>query len=265
MADNSSAETISKFGVGVLVGGALYFLVRNLGFGGFGFGGSAGSRDEGTAGPRPGPSVPPVPGPPVPIPRDARPLLYVVAEPDGLHELSKLADPTSRARVEAIFRPVELGTAELSADDVYRRMSDVLRRGRDADTPPLSIDDVIARVKAGGRDDVRLISTGAIRQGTWDDVKDALMAVGIKHWLLWQEAPADRKPGQPAQPSRWDLYDMFTAVGNPDKNGHYLVEKRGTAFWNLSKNPTAPVVSGSAGNARGHYGAVTWLGASYHR
>lgn len=264
MADNSSAETISKFGVGVLAGGALYFLIRSLGFGGFGFGGSAG-RDEGAAGPRPGTPVPPVPGQPVPIPRDARPLLYVVAEPDGLHELSKLADPTSRARVQAIFRPIELGEAELSADEVYRRMSDVLRRGRAADTPPLSIDEVIARVKAGGRDDVRLLSTGAIRHGTWADVKDALMAVGIKHWLLWQESPADREPGQPAEPSRWDLYDMFTAVGNPDKNGHYLVEKRGTAWWNLTKNGTAPAVAGSVGNARGHYGTATRLGPRYSR
>lgn len=260
MADNSSAETVSKFGVGVLVGGALYYLIRNLGFGGFGGSSGNGSgRDDGATGPRPGPPVPA-------IPRDAQPLLYVVAEPDSLHELSKLSDPTSRARVEAIFRPIELGAAELSADEVYRRMSDVLRRGRDTGTPPLLIDDVIARIKSGGRDDVRLVSTGNIRQGTWADAKDALMAAGIKHWLLWQEAPADRKPGQPGQQSRWDLYDKVSAVGNPDKKGHYLVEDRGSAYWNLTKSATtAPAVSGSIGNARGQYGAVARPGARYHR
>lgn len=45
MADNSSAETVSKFGVGLGLGVALYFLIRNLSFGG-GRGQGEG-RDEG--------------------------------------------------------------------------------------------------------------------------------------------------------------------------------------------------------------------------
>ena len=144
-------------------------------------------------------------------------------------------------------------------------MSDVLRRERDKGTPPLSLDDVIARIKAGSRDDVRLISSGSIRRGTWNDVKDGLMAAGIKHWLLWQEFPADRRPGEPSKPSRWDLYDKVAAVGNPDKAGHYLVANRGTAYWNLarpagSKDP-APRVSG---NARGEYGSTSRVDRGYY-
>ena len=262
MAESSPAAAVGKFGLGLGVGFALYLLIRNLGFGG------GDGRGDGTAAT---PSGPPVPAPPPtprlpPIPRDDQPLLYVAVHPDGFKEASKLADPSSRARLDSIFRRIDLGTAELSADEVYRRMTDVLRRERDKGTPPLLLDDVIARIKAGGRDDVRLITPGSIRQGTWADVKDALMAAGIKHWLLWQEVPADHRPGEPPKPSRWDLYDKVDAVGNPDKTGHYLVENRGTAYWNLgrsagSKDP-APRVSG---NARGQYGAASRIGRGCYR
>ena len=260
MAENSSAEGVVKFGLGLGVGFGLYLLIRNLGFGGgLGFGGERGDagRGDGASAP-PQPSSPPMPEP---LPRDEQPLLYVAIHPADFKAGSKLSDPASRARLDAVFRPIDLGTAKLSVDEVYLRMSDALRRGRDQGTPPLSLDEVIARVQAGGRDDVRLITTGNIRSGTWDDVKDALMTVGIKHWLLWKEAPADRKPGEAPTPSRWDLYDKVAAVGNPDKTGHYLVENRGSAFWNLShpadvKDP-APRVSG---NVRGEYGRGHYRG-----
>jgi hypothetical protein len=252
VADDSPAAVVAKLGLGIGVGFALYHLIRNLRFGGgFGFGGER-ERGDGTTGPAPSPS-PPAPSTPVPsIPRDDQPLLFVAIHPDGFKGASKLPDPTSRARLDVVFRRIDLGTAELSPDEVYSRMTDVLRRERDKGTPPLVLDDVIARVKAGGRDDARLISPGSVRQGTWDDAKDALMAAGIKHWLLKQEFPADRKPGDPPKRSRWDLYDKVAAVGNPDKAGHYLVENRGTAYWNLKDS--APHVSGTAGNMRGQYG-----------
>ncbi len=264
MAENSSAETVSKFGVGLGVGFALYFLIRNFGFGGgFGFGGASG---DGTAAPGTAAPEPSAPLPPPPISRDVQPLLFVAVHPDGFKGTSKLLDPASRTRRDAIFRRIDLGTAELSPDEVYRRMSETLRRERDKGTPPISLDDLIGRVKAGGRDDVRLVTPGSIRQGTWDDVKDALMAAGIKHWLLWQELPADRRPGEPPKLPRWDLHDKVDAVGNPDKAGRYLVENRGTAYWNLERpaagsNP-APRVSG---NARGQYGAASRVGRSYNR
>lgn len=258
MAESSAAEGVVKFGLGLGVGYGLYLLIRNLSFGGgLGFGGERGDAGRGDGTTAPQPSSPPMPEP---VPRDEQPLLYVVIHPADFKAGSKLLDPTSRARLDAVFRQIDLGTAALSADEVYLRMSDTLRRGRDQGTPPLSLDDVIARIQAGGRDDVRLITTGNIRSGTWDDVKDALMAAGIKHWLLWQEAPADRRPGKSPEPSRWDLYDKVAAVGNPDETGHYLVENRGSAFWNLSHpadNGPAPRVSG---NTRGQYGRGHYRG-----
>ena len=257
--EDSTAEGILKLGLGIGVGFGLYLLIQNFGFGGFGFGGTRDTRGagrgdgQGAASPPPAPPSFPSSSPPVPppIPRDDQPLLYVVVHPDGFQEASKLPDPTSRARADAIFWPIDLGTAEVPADELYRRMSDVLRREQDQRTTPLSLDDVIARIQAGGRDDVRLLSPGSIRQGTWDAVKDALMAAGIKHWILWREAPADRQPDVPPKPSRWDLYDKVSAVGNPDQTGHYLFQKSGTAYWNLARADAAPRVSG---NARGEYG-----------
>lgn len=127
----------------------------------------------------------------------------------------------------------------------------------------MTLDEAIARIKAGGRDDVRLMTSGAMRSGTWDDAKDALMAAGIKHWLLWEEAPADRKPGAPAKPPRWELFDKHDSVGNPDKKGHYLVENRGTAYWNIKgDSDPAPRVSG---NGRGHYGVSRSAGRGCYR
>ena len=247
MAEESSAGGVVKFGLGLGAGFGLYFLIRNLRLGGgFGFGGS---RGDGTTAAPSGPSLPETST----LPRDEQPLLYVAAHPEGFQEASKLSDPTSRARRDAIFLPIDLGTAALSSDDVYRRMTDALRSSRDKATPALSLDDVVRRIKAGGRDDVRLITPGSIRQGTWDDVKDALLGAGIKHWLLWHEFPADRRAGEASKPSRWDLYDKVSAAGNPDKNGHYLVENRGSAYWNLGRSQDQiPHVSG---NARGQYGS----------
>lgn len=247
---------VVKLGVGMGIGFAIYMWFTGTG-GGFGFG-----RGEGTAGRGEGPAQPPqplpTPRPPAPapvLPKDELPLLLWVLSTEGPGGGSKLPDPTSRARQNAGFRILDLGTAALVAnqwepakDELHKRVSELLRSAKDM--PPMSLDDVIARVKAGGRDDVRLMTSGGIRSGIWDDAKDALMAAGIKHWLLWEEVPADRKPGAAAKPARWELFDKYAAVDNPDKTGHYHVENRGTAYWNL-KDPS-PRVSGTM-VGRGYY------------
>jgi len=243
MAENSSAGTVAKFGLGLGAGFALYLLIRNFGFGGgFGLGGgAAGAGSTRGEGPSPtplGPQAPP------PQPKDNQPLLVWVEPREGLTQRSKLPDPTARTRDDARFLLVDLGSAN-SLDALHARVAAQLRDG----TSPMLLDDVAARIKAGGRDDVRLMTSGAILQGTWDDAKDALMAAGIKHWLLWEERPADRMPGEPAKPPRWELFDTVDAADNPDKTGHYLVANRGTAYWNLGRASSATV----SGNGRGHY------------
>jgi hypothetical protein len=255
VARGSFAGNVGKgaLGVGVGVGFALFYFLR-LG-GGFGLGGSGGSgggggRGEG-AGQAPSPTFPP--GPPAPPPpKDALPLLFWVFEPADLKEMSKLPDPTSRTRVDARFLLMDLGTAEFTYDQLRARVREFLQGNYKA-RPALSLDEVIARVKAGGRDDVRLMTSGGIRAGTYDDAKDALMAAGIKHWELWHEWPSDRKPGQPPKPALWNLYDADRAAGLfPDKNGHYYFRNMGSGFWNLRKDASPPTVSG---DLRGYYGA----------
>lgn len=251
MADDSRGSGLGKLFFGGAVGFGLYMLVTGLGFGGFGRGTGRGAG-EGRADEAPPAPGPPLPAPPPPPPKDELPLLFWMFNPQGFTGLSKLADPTSRAHTDSRFLQIDLGTAELSPAALHARVSERLRRDPNYKAgPSMTIDDVIARVRAGGRDDVRLMTSGGTISGTYEDVKDALMAAGIKHWQLWEEVPADKKPGAPAKPARWDLYDKGRAADlNPDKQGHYHFENRGTAFWNLAKE--APRVSG---NGRGQYGA----------
>lgn len=258
MARGSFAGNVGKGALGVGFGFALAYFLR-LG-GGFGLGGGRGEgRGEGA------PSPPPAPGPPVPpappsLPKDDLPLLFWMFNPTGFKGLSKLPDPTSRAREDARFLQLDFGKDELSQDAFRARVSARLRSVPDyKSSPAMSIDDVIARIKAGGRDDVRLMTSGATVSGSYDDVKDALMAAGIKHWELWEEAPADRKPGEPAKAPHWNLFDKGKAADlNPDKKGHYHFENVGTAYWNLSRNgKPPPTVSGSVRKTssfgRGYY------------
>lgn len=254
MAEGSLAEGLGKVMLGGAVGFGLYLFITGLGFGGAGRGTGRG-EGRGETSPPPGPPMPP------PLPKDDRPLLYVLVEQSPQPAIGP--DPMTRSRQAAGFRRLDLGATEMSPDDLFARMTDVLRRERAAAIPPISIDDLIARVKAGGRDDVRLISTGRERSGTFDDVLDALMAAGINHWKIWREAPADRKPGDPPKQPHWNGFRKVDAVGNPDKNGHFLVADMGSAGWNLSRVDGAkePRVSG---NARGRYGRVD-LGRGAYR
>jgi hypothetical protein len=258
--ENSAAATVGKFGLGLGVGFGVYLLIRHLGFGGAGgAGGSGAARGPGI----PRPSAP-LPSPLPPLPRDAQPILLWVEPVDRLKRTprSELSDPASRARQDVVFLVIDLGSTQTLAElneRVRARVMELLAKR----TSPMTLDEVIARIKAGGRDDVRLMTSGGILAGTWDDVKDALMAAGIKHWLLWKEFPADRKPGEPAKPPHWELFDKFSAVDNPNKMGHYLVEKRGTAYWNLEGDKEAsPHV---AGDGDFQYGTVRGVGRGYYR
>ena len=267
--NNSAAGSIGKGVLGFDVGFALLYLLR-LG-GGFGLGGRRGEEGAGR-----GPEVPsPAPGPPQP--RDAEPLLFVVFHPEGFKERDKAPDPAERARRDAAFKQIDLGAELVEAEEIYRRAG---RAIRDAATRPLSIDEVAARVKAGGRDDVRLVNMGSIRSGTWDDALMTLTDAGINHWRLWQEAPADRKPGSAPTAPVWDLYMLREKVTPVDPTLHpqptfsrrngglvvasdtsstanrsgqrYIWDNRGTAHWNLAgPGREPPLVSG---NDRGHYG-----------
>lgn len=261
MAENSTAATIGKFGLGLGAGFGLYWLIRNLGFGaGGGFGGE---RGEGTGAPTPGPS-PEISAPPS-IPRDEVPLLLVASHPKGATDFGKLPDPTSRARHDVVLHRLDLGTEDMALDEMYRRMGAMLRSGN---VPAMSLDEAIARIKAGGRDDVRLITPGSIRQGSWDDVLDALMAAGINHWKVWKDLyqPHEKPyPGYVWRSPHWELYGPVSAVDNPNKAGHYLVTNRGTAYWNLTQAKDGKEAPRVSGWGRGHYGANRSVGRGYYR
>lgn len=228
---------LAGFGVGL----GLYFLFRNLGRDG------AGLR---------------LPAPPSSIPlasKDEFPLLFWMFNPADFNGLSKLADPLSRARINARFLQIDLGKEELTLPALRARVADRLRRDPDyKSSPSETIDDVILRVKAGGRDDVRLMTSQATVSGTWADVKDALRAAGIRHWELGKEAPVDRDEGAFLRSPHWNLFDKGKAPDlNPDKKGHYRFEPVGTAYWNLVPEAShVSQVSGFAGGRfrnRGHF------------
>lgn len=134
MAEKSSAETISKFGVGIGFGFALYFLIQNFGFGrGFGFGGGRGEARDG---------APPL------LPRDEQRLEFVMVGP------STLDDKT------AAFRG--------------------------PDSKIYSLEEMIARIKAGGRTDMTLKVRGDVIMGPVDDAEAAIKSAGID---LWKHVP----------------------------------------------------------------------------
>ena len=154
MAENSSAETVSKFGVGLGVGFALYFLIRNLGFGGgFGLGGGRGeARDEGA--PVPPSTPPPLP----PMLRDEQRLEFVMVRPTTLDD-----------KTMAFRGP---------GDTIY------------------SLEEMLARIKAGGRTDMTLKVRGDVISGPADNAEAAIKRAGID---LWESAPPppfpEKQPG----------------------------------------------------------------------
>ena len=139
MAANSSAETVSKLGVGIGVGFALYFLIRNLGFG------REGGEARGEGAPVP-PSV--LVPPSVPMPRDAQRLEFVMIGPT-----------TSDDKTSAFRGP---------GNTIY------------------SLEELIARIKAGGRTDMILKVRGDVISGPANAAEAAIKRAGID---LWKPAP----------------------------------------------------------------------------
>lgn len=253
--NNSRAGAVGKGVLGIGVGFTLYFLIRNFRLGGeFGVGGGAGDHEAGR-----GTGGPPAPAPardPKPAPQDVEPLLFIVFHPEGRQAFGKDPDIATRARRDAVFHRIDLGTETVTPREIYRRAGAAIGN---RSVKPVLIDEVIARVKAGGRDDVRLISMGSIRQGTWDDVLDALMGAGISHWKLWEQAPADRqarghRPAEPPKGPRWDHYQKQQTSDNPTKTGHYFFDNVGTAYWNLDRRIEDKEPPRVSGNTRGQYG-----------
>lgn len=174
MADNSAAETISKFGVGLGVGVALYFLIRNLGFGG----GRGETQDEGTsAQPLPSSILPPTPQ----TLRDAQRLEFV------------MVSPTSSADKTMAFR---------GPDEVI-----------------YSLEEMITRIKAGGRSDMILKIRGDVITGAVTEAEAAIRRSGIDRW---RDDPSQLFPSADVWP-----------------------------WWSRSTTEPAKTVSG---NARGQYG-----------
>ena len=142
MAENSSAETVSKFGVGLGIGFALYYLIRNLGFGGGrSFGGEGeGTRGEGGEARGEGDQVPSSVTPP----RDDQRLEFVMVRPTSLDD-----------KTMAFRGP---------GNQIY------------------ALEEVIARIKAGGRVDMSLKVRGDVIAGPADDAEAQFKNAGIDIW-----------------------------------------------------------------------------------
>ena len=148
MAESSTAETVSKFGVGLGVGVALYFLIRNLGFG---FGEGRGeARDEGAPAPS---STPPT------MPRDEQRLEFLMVRPT-------MPDDKTMA-----FRG--------PGNKIY------------------SLEEMLVRIKAGGRTDMILKIRGDVISGPADAAEAVIKTAGID---IWTPAPPPLFPEK--QPAR---------------------------------------------------------------
>ena len=153
MANNSFAGNVGKGALGFGVGLALYFLIRNLGFGG---GSGIGGRGEDTRGE--GAS----PGPPAPFPRDSQMLEFWMVQPT----------------------PVDNSTMGFRGpgEKIY------------------SLEELIARIKAGGRLDVALKVRGEVITEAVDSATEQLQRAGIGvfkpsplRWLVSPDGPKDNK------------------------------------------------------------------------
>lgn len=151
MAENSSAETVSKLGVGIGIGFALYWLIRNLGFGG-----GVRGRGEGRA------------------------------EGEGRDDLEQMA----RGEIERLKQLTPSSIPPDLTRLLFRVKSGAKTKGRpllilDGQTYQLAA--AIARVKLGGRDDVELILSGDTLQGDIDASLEGFRRAGIEPYVI--EAP----------------------------------------------------------------------------
>ena len=148
MAESSTAETVSKFGVGLGVGFALYWLIRNLGFGG-----GARGRGEGRV------------------------------EDEGEGEGEGALEQMARAEIE---RLKQLAIPSIPPDPkrlLFRVKSGAKTKGRPIlllDGQAYQLAAAIARVKLGRRNDVELILLGDALQGDIDASIEGFRRAGIE-------------------------------------------------------------------------------------
>jgi hypothetical protein len=150
-------DTWHGVGTGLAVGGIgvlLYLLLKNLGGGGGGGGGGGRGRGEGRA-ELPEPAIPPpMMPPPLPLPpraRDEKRLTFVMTQP--------------------------------TADDPSRPMS-FRSRDEGPGARTYALDELLARVRAGGRADVTLKITGDVRESSAQSAQDLIKRAGI---VVWKE------------------------------------------------------------------------------
>jgi len=176
VAEDSVAGGLGKVLLGGAVGFALYFLVTGLGVGGRGEGeGDEGrGRGEPEAPPviPPGPTVPPI-SPPVPLPPSPPTAPPIPPRPRDQARLSfMMTGPT--------FKEVLRGPSPMR----FRLLGDSSAR-------TYFLEEMIARIQAGGRSDVNLKIRGDVRQGSADDALRLLAQAGIK---VWREEIRPRSP-----------------------------------------------------------------------
>ena len=154
MADGSVTEGFGKVVLGGAVGFGLYLLITGLGFGGVGRGDGRGERGERTDVPSPSPTPP--------RPRDDQRLSFVMFQP------TIVPKPT---------------------DDVPKLLRFRLS-GSGPGGQSYSLEEMIARVKEGGRSDVALGATGGVIHGPWETAKDLVKRAGLEVWLFDTSTPA---------------------------------------------------------------------------
>lgn len=145
MGKNSIAGNVGKSVLGVGVGFALYYLVTGLGFGAGGRGEGEG-EGEGHGEPTPPTERPTVPPPPPVRPKDETRLNFVLLS-TGLEQRDESWRPSA---VKKIF----------------------------------TLEEMIARIKDGGRSDVTLKVSGAAREGTLFETLRRLKQDGIDVYQL---------------------------------------------------------------------------------
>lgn len=170
MAEGSVVEGFGKVLLGGAVGFGLYMLISNLGFGGRGAGRGEG-HGEGPPipTPQPVPTPPPAPTPP-PKPKDEKRLS---------------------------FRLSSKGFELLDADR------------KSADGKTYTLDEVIARVKEGGRSDLELAVSGGARQGDVDKAREAFQRADLKVEISEKHATArvsGNARGEYGRRAGWENY-----------------------------------------------------------
>lgn len=65
-----------------------------------------------------------------------------------------------------------------------------LRTGGKLEPKLYAVEELIARVKEGGRSDVELRASGAVIQGPWDDARESIKRSGLTVWVAVVSSPS---------------------------------------------------------------------------